>query len=79
MVETVATAIFDQFVSLRPWKPLVVFLLCFTLFLCGLTMCLEGGIYMFELFQWYTAGVSLLIVAIVEVILIQYVFGKFLS
>ncbi|XP_050738514.1 sodium- and chloride-dependent glycine transporter 2-like [Eriocheir sinensis] len=75
MVETLSTALFDQFQSLRSRKPLVVGILCFVLFLCGLTMCLEGGIYMFELFNWYSAGISVLILAITEIILIQYIYG----
>lgn len=75
MVETLTTALFDQFESLRPKKPLVVGLMCFVLFLCGLTMCLEGGIYMFELFNWYSAGLSVIILAITEIIIIQYLFG----
>ncbi|XP_066984768.1 sodium- and chloride-dependent glycine transporter 1-like [Macrobrachium rosenbergii] len=75
MVETLATALFDQFESLRAKKPLVVTVLCLALFLCGLTMCLQGGIYMFELFNWYSAGLSVLILAITEIVLIQYIFG----
>ncbi|XP_042228202.1 sodium- and chloride-dependent glycine transporter 1-like [Homarus americanus] len=75
MVETLATALFDQFEYLRSKKPLVVCILCTGLFLFGLTMCLNGGMYMFELFNWYSAGISVLILAITEVILIQYVYG----
>ena len=76
MVETLSTAIFDQFESLRSKKPYVVITMCFVLFLCGLSMCLEGGIYMFELFNWYSAGLSVIILAITEIIFVQYVYGK---
>ena len=75
MVETLTTAIFDTFKSLRSKKPLVVSLMCFILFLCGLTMCLQGGIYMFELFNSYSAGLAVVILAITEVIAVQYVYG----
>ncbi|KAK3878646.1 hypothetical protein Pcinc_016725 [Petrolisthes cinctipes] len=75
MVETLTTALFDQWEVLRSRKPLVVGLMCFVLFLCGLTMCLEGGLYMFELFNWYSAGISVIILAITEIILLQGVYG----
>ncbi|KAK8373706.1 hypothetical protein O3P69_019949, partial [Scylla paramamosain] len=45
MVEAVTTAILDQFLSLRSRKPLVVGVTCLLLFIMGLTMCLEGGVY----------------------------------
>lgn len=70
------TAIFDKFDNLRPKKPLVTCIVCFILFLCGLTMCLEGGVYMFELFVWYSSGISLITVGLLEVIVVSYVFGK---
>lgn len=76
MVETLTTAVFDQFPVLRPKKPIVVVLMCVVLFLCGLTMCLDGGIYMFELFNWYSASLSIVIVAIVEIIAVIYIYGK---
>lgn len=76
MVETVTTALFDQFESLRSKKPLVVGGTCFLLFLLGLTMCLEGGVYMFELFFFFSSGTSVIILAFFEVVAIQYVYGE---
>ncbi|XP_045613424.1 sodium- and chloride-dependent glycine transporter 2 [Procambarus clarkii] len=75
MVETLATAFFDQFEWLRTKKPMVVGSLCIILFLCGLTMCLDGGIYMFELFNWYSAGISVIIVTILELVVVMYIYG----
>ena len=77
MVETLTTALFDQWPSLRKRKPLVVGSMCVVLFLCGLTMCLQGGILMFELFNWYSAGLSVIILAITEIIIIQYIYGEY--
>lgn len=75
MVETIATALFDQFEFLRSKKPQVVGTLCISLFLCGLTMCLDGGIYMFELFNWYSAGISVIILGIIELAVVAYIYG----
>ncbi|KAK7028906.1 hypothetical protein SK128_015022 [Halocaridina rubra] len=81
MVETVTTAFFDQFEFLRPKKPFFVALICFGMFLLGLTMCLQGGILMFELFFWYSAGLSVIILAITHLFGIHYLYGfrKFLG
>ncbi|KAF2367046.1 Sodium:neurotransmitter symporter [Trinorchestia longiramus] len=75
MVETLSTAVFDQWPSLRSKKAIVVTIMCFILFLCGLTMVLQGGFYMFELFNYYSAGLSVIILSIIEVSLIAYVYG----
>ncbi|KAK7085858.1 neurotransmitter:sodium symporter activity protein, partial [Halocaridina rubra] len=75
MVETVVTALLDQFKFLRKKKVWVVVVTCTALFLMGLTMCLEGGVYMFELFFFYSSSLSVVILAVVEIIAVQYVYG----
>ena len=75
MVETLTTAIFDQWVHLRKNKTKIVFGICGVLFVLGLTMCLQGGILMFELFNGWSAGLSLITCGIVEIIVVQYVYG----
>ncbi|XP_047740828.1 sodium- and chloride-dependent glycine transporter 1 isoform X2 [Hyalella azteca] len=75
MVETLSTAVFDQWPVLRSRKVLVVSLMSLVLFLCGLTMVLQGGLYMFELFNFYSAGISVIVMALIEVSLISYVYG----
>jgi len=74
-VETLTTSIFDQWESTRKYKGLVVVGVCFAMFLCGLTMCLEGGFYMFELFFTWSAGLSVLFVALMEILAVIYFFG----
>ncbi|XP_063875979.1 sodium- and chloride-dependent glycine transporter 1-like isoform X7 [Scylla paramamosain] len=74
-VEAVTTAIVDQFESLRKRKPLVVMGTCISLFLMGLSMCLQGGIYMLEVFVFYSAGVSVLIICILQLIAVIGIFG----
>ena len=76
MVETVNTAIYDQWPALRQKKPYVVAAVCFSMFLLGIPMCFQGGVYLFELMNLYSAGISVIILALVEVILVNYVYGK---
>ncbi|CAL4066246.1 unnamed protein product, partial [Meganyctiphanes norvegica] len=74
-IETLTSAILDQAKWMRPHKTLVVGLICLLCFICGLTMCLEGGIYMFELFQQFSGSLNLVIIALMEVIAGVYIYG----
>ena len=75
MTETLTTALMDQWPQLRPRKSQVVLTAAGLGFLLGLPMCAKGGVYMFTLIDWFSASWSLLIMAFVEVILVQYVYG----
>ncbi|KAK8399196.1 hypothetical protein O3P69_003366 [Scylla paramamosain] len=65
-----------QFESLRKRKPLVVMGTCISLFLMGLSMCLQGGIYMLEVFVFYSPGVSILIICILQLIAVIGIFAN---
>ncbi|CAL4088473.1 unnamed protein product, partial [Meganyctiphanes norvegica] len=80
-VETILTAILDQWEHLRTHKTKIVFGICAVFFISGLTMCLQGGILMFELINGWCAGLSVTICALLEIIVIQYIYGirKFVS
>ena len=76
MVETVNTAIYDQWPQLRNKKHYVVIGVCTLMFLCGIPMVFQGGVYLFELLNLYSAGISVIMLAIIEVIVVQYIYGK---
>jgi SNF family Na+-dependent transporter len=46
---------------------------CLAGFLLGLPMCLQGGLYIFVLLDWYSGSWSLLVLAILEVLLVSWV------
>merc|ERR1711970_686673 len=75
MTETVTTAIMDQFPNLRNHKGKVVIAASILGFILGLTMCTRGGIFMFELINWYSASWGLLICAITEILIVMYGYG----
>jgi solute carrier family 6 amino acid transporter-like protein 5/7/9/14 len=74
-VETMTTAILDHFRSLRPFKEWVVASTCAFCFICGLSMCSQGGIYMFKLLDDRSASWNILLFALLEVILVAWVYG----
>ena len=75
MVETITTCIFDHFKNLIPYKPIVVIVTCAICFILGLSMCTEGGIYMFDLFSECSAGWNVLLFSLLEVILVAWLYG----
>merc|ERR1711963_679257 len=75
MTETITTAVMDQYPHLRAHTGKVVIGASVIGFLMGLTMCTNGGLFMFELINWYSASFGLLVCAITEVILVMWVYG----
>ena len=76
MTETITTAIMDQYPNLRNHKGKVVIAASVLGFILGLTLCTRGGLFMFELINWYSASWGLLICAIVEILVIMYLYGE---
>jgi len=75
MTETVTTAFMDQWPWLRAHKGKVVIAASIFGFFMGLTMCSRGGIFMFELINWYSASWGLLICAICEMLVVMHAYG----
>ncbi|KAJ1165993.1 hypothetical protein NDU88_006406 [Pleurodeles waltl] len=78
-VESIVTAVVDLFPNTFRKKNrrelLILFLSIFS-YLIGLVMLTEGGVYVFQLFDYYAAsGMCLLFVAIFETICIGWVYG----
>jgi len=81
MTETLTTAVMDQYPNLRAHKGKVVIAASIVGFILGLTMCTKGGVFMFDLINWYSASWGLLICAIVEMVIVSWAYGfkRFLS
>lgn len=76
LIETVVTTVVDTWPErLRYRKPLVLTGVCTFMFLSGLIMCTDGGIYVLQLMDNYCASFSALIIGLIEVIVIAWVYG----
>lgn len=78
-VEVIVTAINDHFApQVKKYlkrKEVLVAIVCFVSFLCGLPNVTQGGIYFFSLIDHYAAAVSLMYLAFFEVIAITWIYG----
>ena len=76
LVETVTTAIMDQWPVLRKHKALVIICFSIIMYFMGLILCTDGGSLMLTLMDSYSGGWNVLLIAILECIGISYVYGK---
>jgi len=77
-VEGFVTAVSDQFPNaLRQGRRRATFTacVCFVSFLIGLPMVMNGGMYVFQLFDYYSGSRIILIVAFFECIAVAYIYG----
>ncbi|XP_071501234.1 sodium- and chloride-dependent glycine transporter 1-like [Diadema antillarum] len=76
MVETVVSGLVDYFPNhLRKHGTLVALAVCILFFLLGLPMATQGGIYMFELINWYSCWISLMLVGVFECVAVAWFYG----
>ncbi|GFU03391.1 sodium- and chloride-dependent glycine transporter 2 [Nephila pilipes] len=74
-VETILTFVFDQFPKTRSKKPVVVCVVAGLLFLLGLPLTANGGIYLLEVMDTYAAGWPYLVIGLSELFVVAYVYG----
>ncbi|XP_064096237.1 sodium-dependent noradrenaline transporter-like [Macrobrachium nipponense] len=75
LVETVTTALFDNFTRLRNRYFPNVCAVILVMFLFGLPMCTSSGFYIVECMHSYTCNLSLPLLGISHIVLVCYVFG----
>ncbi|XP_058273471.1 sodium- and chloride-dependent GABA transporter 2-like isoform X2 [Hemibagrus wyckioides] len=78
-VESLVTAIVDMYPTVfrrKNRRELFLFMVCIVSFLVGLIMLMEGGMYVFQLFDYYAAsGMCLLFMSIFETVCIAWIYG----
>ncbi|KAL7827900.1 hypothetical protein AOLI_G00310520 [Acnodon oligacanthus] len=78
-VESLVTAIVDMYPAVfrcKNRRELLLLVVSVLSFLVGLIMLMEGGMYVFQLFDYYAAsGMCLLFMAIFETVCISWVYG----
>ncbi|XP_062852520.1 sodium- and chloride-dependent GABA transporter 2-like [Trichomycterus rosablanca] len=78
-VESLVTAIVDMYPTVfrrKYRRELFLLVVCLLSYLMGLVMLMEGGMYVFQLFDYYAAsGMCLLFMAIFETVCIAWIYG----
>ncbi|GFT25331.1 sodium- and chloride-dependent glycine transporter 2 [Trichonephila clavipes] len=75
-VETTISAVIDEYSGfLQKRKTLFTAFICILLFFLGLPCVTQGGIYVVQLMDWYSAAFSLMFFSLFETIAIAWVYG----
>ncbi|CAH1783265.1 unnamed protein product, partial [Owenia fusiformis] len=73
---TVAVDMFPKLLRKSPNREIFIALYSLVSYLIGLSMCTRGGMYVFQMFDYYSAsGIALLWVCFFEAIAVAWVFG----
>ena len=79
MVEVVITSVKDSFETYFTSKnvrhEVIVAIICIISLLCGIPNLFQGGIYFFQIIDYYTAAISLMYIALFETIAIVWLYG----
>jgi len=75
LLETVLTCVYDGIPALRRHKPVCTFLLCSSCFLLSLPCVSNAGQYVFQIMDEYGGGMSVLWIAIFEMVCISWIYG----
>ncbi|XP_027046770.1 sodium-dependent noradrenaline transporter-like [Pocillopora damicornis] len=65
----------DTFVKLRPYKGRCLFCLCVISYLIGLSCVTKGGIYVLNIFDSQSGGISLICVVVLEAVAVSWGYG----
>ncbi|XP_013379913.2 sodium-dependent proline transporter [Lingula anatina] len=75
-LETLTSSFIDEFPRiLRKRRTLFTLAVCVVEFLLGLACITNGGIYVFQFMDWYCAAVAVVIIALLECLIVAYVYG----
>lgn len=74
-IEPVFTALSDSFRIWRKRRALLTALFSTVCFLVGLIMCTEGGMYVFQLIDWYSAAIAVPLFGFFECITFGWIYG----
>ncbi|XP_048764706.2 sodium- and chloride-dependent betaine transporter-like [Ostrea edulis] len=74
-LEPVYTALSDSFRIWRKRRTLMTAVFSTVCFLIGLIMCTEGGMYVFQLIDWYSAAIAVPLFGFFECIVFGWIYG----
>ncbi|XP_049832189.1 sodium- and chloride-dependent glycine transporter 1-like [Schistocerca gregaria] len=74
-IEAIMSSVTDEYPVLRKHKRIVTLASCFVMFLGSLSCITNGGMYVLQLLDWYSASISVILICSVEVISIAWIYG----
>ncbi|KAK7115296.1 hypothetical protein V1264_001192 [Littorina saxatilis] len=77
MVEIMCSSIVESFPHFwHKRRILLTGIICFCFFLVGLPLTMNGGIYVFQLFDWYSTSFGLPLIGVMECVVLGWIYGE---
>ncbi|KAJ3655701.1 hypothetical protein Zmor_014821 [Zophobas morio] len=74
-IEAIISSVIDEYPSLRKHKMMVTFGSCAVTMLISTMFVRNGGMYLLQLFDWYAASISVILICFVEVFVVGWTYG----
>ncbi|XP_053692476.1 sodium- and chloride-dependent glycine transporter 2 [Sabethes cyaneus] len=74
-IEAIISSVMDVYPRCRKRKRWITLGTCFIMFLLSISCATQGGMYLLQLFDWYSSSISVILVCIVEIVAIGWIYG----
>ncbi|KAH8262793.1 hypothetical protein KR044_000360, partial [Drosophila immigrans] len=74
-LEAITSSILDEVEMFRNHKWKVTLILCIIFFSLSTIMCTNAGMFILQLFDWYSSSLAIIVVCLVEVFMVAYIYG----
>ncbi|XP_068143613.1 sodium- and chloride-dependent glycine transporter 1 [Drosophila tropicalis] len=74
-LEAINSSILDEVHFLRNHKKKVTLIVCIVFFTISSIMCTNGGMFVLQLFDWYSSAIAVIVICMVEIIMVSYIYG----
>ncbi|XP_065356097.1 sodium- and chloride-dependent glycine transporter 1 [Calliphora vicina] len=74
-IEAIISSILDEIPKVRPYKFAVTLISCILMFSMSIILTTNGGMFILQLLDWYSASVSVILICIFEIIMVGWIYG----
>ncbi|XP_055593807.1 sodium- and chloride-dependent glycine transporter 1 [Uranotaenia lowii] len=74
-IEAIISSVLDVYPKLRANKKLITLGICSLLALLSVSCTTQGGMYLLQLLDWYSASISVILICLIEVIGVAWIYG----
>ncbi|XP_023305662.2 sodium- and chloride-dependent glycine transporter 1 [Lucilia cuprina] len=74
-IEAIISSILDEIPKVRPYKFAVTLISCILMFLMSIILTTNGGMFILQLLDWYSASVSVILICIFEIVMVGWIYG----
>ncbi|KAM7352563.1 neurotransmitter transporter-like [Cochliomyia hominivorax] len=74
-IEAIISSILDEIPKVRPHKFAVTLISCILMFSMSIVLTTNGGMFILQLLDWYSASVSVILICIFEIVMVGWIYG----